>query len=178
MDMNDKETKKELRRDTLILIITLAVLILASLCMYSCRSAKEVRTEQTRDSVRTEIRIHKVFVPDTVLVPLPPQKEYIITPDSESRLENDYAESYAAVKGGMLHHSLSTKPQDIPVEVVKEIEYRDSIVYRDREKTVEVEKEVEVRKLTWWDRTRFYALYAIVAAGAGWLVWRKLRNKK
>ena len=86
MDMNDKETKKELRRDTLILIITLAVLILASLCMYSCRSAKEVRTEQTRDSVRTEIRIHKVFVPDTVLVPLPPQKEYIITPDIQAAL--------------------------------------------------------------------------------------------
>ncbi len=132
------------RRDFL-LLASVMLFVLTAMLMCGCRSTKSV---VSRDSVRVEIRHHTVFVPDTIKVPLPPQKEYIVTPDSSSHLENDYAESDAAIKDGMLHHSLRTKPHDIPVAVQKEIQYNDSIIYKDRE--VEVIK--EVHKLHKWQK--------------------------
>ena len=134
------------------------LLALTAILMCGCRSTKSVTS---RDSVRVEIRHHTVFVPDTIKVQLPPQKEYIITPDSASHLENDYAESDAAIKDGMLHHSLRTKPHDIPVVVQKEIQNNDSIIYRDRE--VEVEK--VVYKTHWWQRWLNYASLFVILIG-------------
>ena len=67
------------------------------------------------------------------------------------------------VSGGVLHHSLQTKPIREPVSVESKETVRDSIVYRDRiqTKTVEVEK-----KLTWWQslkmKTGGVTLLAIV----------------
>ena len=71
--------------------------------------------------------------------------------DTISSLENRYAKSQARVSGGILTHSLETKPVREPVAVdAKEI-VRDSIVYRDRIETrvVEVEK-----SLSGWQRFR------------------------
>ena len=73
--------------------------------------------------------------------------EKVVTLDTASVLENKYAKSAASVSGGVLTHSLETKPVREPVAVEKQIVYRDSLVYRDKVQTVTVEVE---KKLTWW----------------------------
>ena len=103
------------------------------------------------------------IVKDTAWFELPVIVEKVATLDTASVLENKYAKSEAVVSGGVLHHSLSTKPVREPVEVQIKETVRDSIVYRDRiqTKTVEVEK-----KLTWWQslkmKTGGVTLLAIV----------------
>jgi hypothetical protein len=71
--------------------------------------------------------------------------EKVATLDTASVLENKYAKSAASVSGGVLAHSLETKPVREPVKVEKQIVYRDSLVYRDRSSDshqVEVEKKL------------------------------------
>ena len=81
---------------------------------------------------------------DTAYVQLPVIVERVATLDTASILENKYAKSAALVSGGVLTHSLETKPAKAPVSVEKQIVYRDSLIYRDRvvTETVEVEKKL------------------------------------
>ena len=81
---------------------------------------------------------------DTAYVQLPVIVERVATLDTASVLENKYAKSAAFVSGGVLTHSLETKPAKEPVSVEKQIVYRDSLIYRDRvvTETVEVEKKL------------------------------------
>ena len=103
----------------------------------------------TADSTRVEVRTERVFIHDTAYVELPVIVEKIQTLDTTSMLENQFAKSEAIVTAGILHHSLETKPAQLPVSVEKEIVYRDSIVFKDRI----VKKEVEVeRPLTFWQQ--------------------------
>ena len=99
------------------------------------------------DNTRVEVKTVVERVVDTAYVELPVIVEKVATLDTASVLENKYAKSEAIVSGGVLRHSLSTKPVREPVEVQIKETVRDSIVYRDRiqTRTVEVEK-----KLTWW----------------------------
>ncbi len=69
------------------------------------------------------------------------------------------------VSGGVLRHSLETKPVKMPAVVDKQIVYRDSLIYKDRVQTVTVEVE---RKLTGWQQAKlrvggfcFFALLLI-----------------
>ncbi len=103
----------------------------------------------TADSTRVEVRYETVTVHDTAYVELPVIIEKIQTLDTTSTLENNYARSKAAVKAGILKHSLETKPAQLSVPVEKEIVYRDSIVFRDR--VVTEVKEVE-KQLTFWQQ--------------------------
>ena len=75
----------------------------------------------------------------------------LATFDTTSVLENKYAKSEAIVSGGLLTHSLATKPVREPVKVEKEIVYRDSLVYRDQvvKEDIYIEKE-----LTFWQKFR------------------------
>lgn len=121
-------------------------LLFAVLSLDSCGSVnKIVRSDNTRVEVRTET----VLLKDTVYVELPVIVEKVQTLDTVSMLENRFAKSEAAVSGGVLSHSLETKPVKEPVTVEKQIVYRDSLVYVDRvlTETVEVEK-----KLSRWAR--------------------------
>ena len=88
-------------------------------------------------------------VVDTAYVELPVTVEKVATLDTASVLENKYAKSEAIVSGGVLTHSLATKPVREPVKVEKEIVYRDSLVYRDRvvKEDIYIEKE-----LTFWQK--------------------------
>ena len=106
-----------------------------------------VRTVPVQDSTRVEVKTVERIVRDTAFVELPVIVEKVTTLDTASVLENKYAKSEASVSGGVLTHSLSTKPVREPVIVENQIVYRDSVVYRDRVQvqTVEVEKE-----LSWW----------------------------
>jgi len=139
-------------------LLALYVIILASCAI------QRPPVIQYRDSVRVEIRDRLVH--DTVGVPVPVEVEKVVTRDTSSHLENSLASSDAVVSGGLLHHSLQTKPQTLHVPVA--VPARDSIIYRDREVVKEVPVEVE-RQLTFWQRFRIGAFYWILAfALVGW----------
>ena len=120
--------------------LPLLLLLTASAC-------STVRTLPVQDSTRVEVRYETKTVHDTAYVELPVIVEKVATLDTASLLENKYAKSAASVSGGVLTHSLETKPVREPVAVEKQIVYRDSLVYRDRVQTVTVEVE---KKLTAW----------------------------
>ena len=120
--------------------LPLLLLLTASAC-------STVRQLPSTDSTKVEVRYETKTVHDTAYVELPVIVEKVATLDTASVLENKYAKSAASVSGGVLTHSLETKPVREPVSVEKQIVYRDSLVYRDRVQTVTVEVE---KKLTWW----------------------------
>ena len=114
----------------------------------SCGSLRRVaEADSTRVEVRTEVKT----VRDTAWVELPVFVEKVATLDTASVLENKYAKSAASVSGGVLTHSLETKPVREPVTVEKQIVYRDSLVYRDRI----VKEDIYIEKpLTFWQSFR------------------------
>ena len=120
--------------------LPLLLLLTASAC-------STVRTLPVQDSTRVEVRYETKTVHDTAYIELPVIVEKVVTQDTASVLENKYAKSAASVSGGVLAHSLETKPVREPVSVEKQIVYRDSLVCRDKVQTVTVEVE---KKLTWW----------------------------
>ena len=136
------------------------ILVLFSLLCVACGSVKQVTPTER---VVTETRIETVFQTDTVLMEIPKIVEKVVTKDTVSVLENDYAKSQAVISDGLLAHSLETKPVQKPVEVQTKIVYRDSVIVKDNVivQTVEVEKE-----LTGWQtfkmKTGGFALGIIV----------------
>ena len=120
--------------------LPLLLLLTASAC-------STVRQLPSTDSTKVEVRYETKTVHDTAYVELPVIVETVATLDTASVLENKYAKSAASVSGGVLTHSLETKPAREPVAVEKQIVYRDSLVYRDKVQTVTVEVE---KKLTAW----------------------------
>ena len=73
---------------------------------------------------------------------MPKIVEKVVTKDTTSVLENNYAKSEVSISDGLLAHSLETKPVKQPVEVETKIVYRDSMIVKDNVivQTVEVEK--------------------------------------
>lgn len=136
-----------------------------ALCV-SCGPARHVSVS---DSARVEVREVTRYIKDTVYLELPVSTERIVTRDTASRLENDYAVSEASVSDGYLSHSLATKPARTPVETEAREVVRDSLVFRDR--LVEVPVEVE-KPLTRWQRTLIAlgrTMLAMLCAAALWL---------
>ena len=125
-----------------------STLLLFTLLLTACGVARPVLES---DSTKVEVKVVEKIVKDTAWFELPVIVEKVATLDTASVLENKYAKSEAVVTGGVLHHSLQTKPVREPVSVESKETVRDSIVYRDRiqTKTVEVEK-----KLTWWQQAK------------------------
>ena len=128
-----------------------SALLAIVLCLSACGT---VRPTLSQDSTRVEVKTVVETVHDTAYVQLPAIVERVATLDTASVLENKYAKSAAMVSGGVLTHSLETKPVKEPVSVEKQIVYRDSLVYRDRvvTETVEVEK-----KLSAWQSFKMKA---------------------
>lgn len=148
--------------------VLFAILSLVLLSICGCVSSRHIIGSyniERQDSVRIEYRVRIVNVKDTVFVEIPAQTAERTTPDSTSHLENNYAESDARINpDGTLFHSLDTKPQMKPVPTEKQIEYRDSIVYRDRIKTETVtETEYVERSLSWWEKTQIYGFWLALA---------------
>ena len=115
--------------------------VLFSLLCVACGSIKQVTPTER---VVTETRIETVFKTDTVFLEVPKIVERVVTKDTLSVLENEFAKSAASVSDGLLAHSLETKPVKQPVEVQTKIVYRDSVIVKDNViiQTVEVEKEL------------------------------------
>jgi len=128
-----------------------SALLAIALILTACGT---VRPTLSQDSTRVEVKTVVETVHDTAYVQLPVIVERVATLDTASVLENKYAKSAAMVSGGVLAHSLETKPVKEPVSVEKQIVYRDSLVYRDRvvTETVEVEK-----KLSAWQSFKMKA---------------------
>ena len=137
--------------------LALPLLLLSLLAASACST---VRPLSSTDSTKVEVRYETKTVHDTAFVELPVIVERVATLDTASVLENKYAKSAASVSGGVLTHSLETKPVREPVSVEKQIVYRDSLVFRDRVQTVTVEVE---KKPTWWQTLKMrLGLVAIV----------------
>ena len=109
-----------------------------------CVACATARQAAPSEKIITETRVETVFQTDTVFLEVPRIVEKIVTKDTVSVLENEYAKSEACVSDGLLAHSLETKPVQQPVEVQTKIVYRDSVVFKDVVvyETVEVEKEL------------------------------------
>ena len=134
-----------------------------------CVSCGPARHASVSDSTRVTVREVTRYVKDTVYLELPVIAERIVTRDTSSRLENDYAVSEASVSGGYLSHSLATKPARTTVETEAREVVRDSIVFRDR--LIEVPVEVE-KPLSRWQRTLLAlgrTMLAMLCAAALWL---------
>ena len=137
--------------------LALPLLLLSLLAASACST---VRPLPSTDSTKVEVRYETKTIHDTAFVELPVIVERVATLDTASVLENKYAKSAASVSGGVLTHSLETKPVREPVSVEKQIVYRDSLVFRDKVQTVTVEVE---KKLTWWQTLKMrLGLVAIV----------------
>ncbi len=120
-------------------------LLLAATSCGSLRRVAEV------DSTRVEVRTEVKTIHDTAWMELPVIVERVATLDTASVLENKYARSEASVSGGILSHSLETKPVKQPVAVESREIVRDSIVFRDRV----VHEDIYIEKqLNGWQKFR------------------------
>lgn len=127
--------------------IVIAVLCLFFLCLLLGCKTKTVYVPVKETSVET------VTIRDTIIeMRLEYIRDSVVTSDSLSLLSNRYAYSYAEMKEGQLHHSLSTWPDAIlPVKVQYIDRLRvDSI---PAPYPVEVIRKVE-KDLNWWHQLR------------------------
>ena len=144
---------------------TTSTLLLFTLILTACGVARPVlESDNTKVEVKTVIET----VHDTAFVELPVLVERVTTLDTASVLQNKYAKSEAVVSGGVLHHSLETKPVREPVSVEKQIVYRDSTVYRDRV----VRENVYIEKpLTGWQRLKIKAGEVFIIVSVAFLIY-------
>ena len=154
------------------------ILVLFSALCVACATARQAAPSE---KIITETRIETVFQTDTVFLEVPKIVEKIVTADTVSVLENEYAKSEVSVSDGLLAHSLETKPIQQPVEVQTKIVYRDSVVFKDVVvyETVEVEKE-----LTGWQSFKmkmggwFLGILSLLALAAIiWIIIKILRKR-
>ncbi len=148
----------------LLRLFLIIILLTGLTCCCPCRHLTTGEQQVSADSLRIEYRERIIYVPDTVLITIPAQTAERTTPDSISHLENDFAESDARINAdGTLFHSLNTKPQEMEVPTQKQIEQRDSIVYRDRWLQRTITRTVTVKQdLSWWQKTQIYGFWVFI----------------
>ena len=135
-------------------VVTVLLLLLIGCC--PCRHLTSSESDTRSDSTRIEYREIVTFVPDTILIEIPPKQAERTTIDSISHLEVDYAVSDARIqKDGSLFHTLTILPQTKYIPTTSKVIRQDSIVYRDRwrtkTKTVKVEK-----RLSWFEKAQIW----------------------
>ena len=140
----------------------------------SCAVPKVVVVQ--RDSTVIHIKDSISFRDSIILVPIPMGEDKAKLADTDtSFLRTSVAESEAYVKDGILHHSLRNRSEAIiPIRVTipKKIhtEEKGLTRYLKEVERVEVEKE-----LSRWQNFIMSLGYAILIAGALWLVWKLSR---
>ena len=150
------------------------LILFSGFFLTGCRTQRYMPvTQQLRDSVRTEVRTETVYVKDTAYIEIPRQTAKSIIPDTlKSSLENDFATSDAWVTpDGMLHHTLETKPQEMPFEYDKQVERKGSTTHKTGTNTIVETKYVE-KELTWWQQAEIYGFRVLAALLAIGLVWK------
>lgn len=140
------------------------VVALAAMMLTGCKTPQVIhdREVEYRDSIVEKVVLDTINVP--VYIEIPAQKVERVTNDSTSILENDYAISEARVdSNGVLYHNLATKSQVIEREVEVVQQHTQHEEYHSTNEKQQDTNVVEVpRPYTWWDKTRFYALYALI----------------
>lgn len=149
---------------------------LLAVLVTSCGSSRHAVTSiETHDSTKVEVRTERIEHIDTIYVELPRQVERIVTQDTTSRLENDYAVSEARVEAGMLHHTLETKAAKIPVPVKSTIEKKYSVTTNSKSE-VEKEKVYIEKELTAWQKFKMNGFWILAAIVGGYFVWKNRRG--
>lgn len=150
----------------LIAIITLTML---ALLLIGCRAKRVQVVERVRDSVRTEVRYRTEYKRDTITLEIPAQRSEARVRDSVSLLETDYAVSRASITSdGLLFHTLRNKAGSRPHAVNTPVHYRDSIVYRDRDR-VRTEVKMIPYPLNKWQRWQMRGFWIAISALGLWL---------
>lgn len=154
--------------------IRLMALALFAVLLTSCGSSRHAATSiETHDSTKVEVRTERIEHIDTIYIELPRQVERIVTQDTTSRLENDYAVSEARVEAGMLHHTLETKAAKVPVPAKATIEKMYGITTISKAKVEKEKEKVYIEKeLTAWQRFKMRGFWALLAAMACWIAWK------
>lgn len=122
-------------------IVAKSVCIVGALLLAGCATTRVKTRDIQQDSVSVIVREVTELVVDTVEVAIPYISESITTRDTMSLLQNDYARSEAMISGGVLHHSLETRPQLRKIQIQTPRLQRDSIIYKHINHNVEVEVE-------------------------------------
>lgn len=134
-------------------------LVMVGLLIAACSPKIIYKTE-------TVIEYRDREIHDTTTFEIPVEVEKIVTKDTISHLENQFAKSDARVSDGLLYHSLESIPQviKVPYEIhVTDTLYKESQV---------IEKEVEVEKpLSWWQKFRMNAFWWLLLGVVLLLVW-------
>lgn len=134
-------------------------LLLSAFLLVGCATHRDSVT-QTEQKVEYKERI--VYVPDTVYIEIPAQQAERTTPDSVSKLENDYAKSEARINAdGTLFHNLLTKPQKKPAVVQKPVKTKERLVYKNRYITKANTQYIE-KELSWWQQTQIYGFWVTI----------------
>lgn len=140
------------------LTFVITIILCALLLLVGCKSPKEIVREVT--VIETHDSIH--FVHDTLYFDVPVQTAQIVTKDSTSVLENDWAISQVAInKDGTLSHKLESKHQSVPVPFEKPVETKTQVIYRNRDVKVPVHVEKELTK---WEKFRLSAFWWLLGA--------------
>lgn len=140
----------------------------------SCAAPKVVVVQ--RDSTVIHVKDSISFRDSVILVPIPEGVDKAKLPDTDtSFLRTSVAESEAYVKDGILHHSLRNRSEAIiPIRITIpekiHTEEKGLTRYLKEVERVEVEKE-----LSRWQNFIMSLGYAILIAGALWLVWKLSR---
>lgn len=127
------EKKKNRAHDVFCVIVYVIAIAFLLANMIACGAAKP--TVVVKDSVRVEI--HERIVHDTAYFALQPSEQAVMTKDTASHLENEYAQTDAAIRGGLLFHSLVTTPKTINVPVITIV--HDTLMIEAKENTVYVD---------------------------------------
>lgn len=143
------------------IIPTAALVIILLVLAVSC-SPKII------ERVETKIEYRDRVVHDTATFEVPVEVEKIVTRDTVSHLENNWAKSDAVVSEGLLHHSLESKPQKVYVPV--EVHVTDTIWRQKKTQVVTKIKEVE-KPLSWWKSFKLDAFWWLLAAVLVLLAW-------
>lgn len=139
------------------------LIVLLAILLASC-SPRVITNTVVRDSIVTQIR--ERIVRDTVSYEIPVETEKIATRDTASHLENRFGESDAVVSGGVLTHSLRTKPQTIYIPM--EVPVADTTTTSSHVETIEVPVPAE---LTGWQKFRIGAFWYLLGGLAAALLW-------
>lgn len=110
--------------------------------LVSCGVQKPMVTQ--RDSMRIVIR--ERLVRDTARIEVPRVVERIVTRDTASILDNEWARSEASVSDGLLRHSLESKPRILRIPVT--VPVHDTLIVERNAETVYVDAP---RQLTKWE---------------------------
>lgn len=161
---------------TATLSYTFACIVAAaiSLFFFSCCPCKRLSTD-IKDSVRVETHYVTIERIDTQIVELPIEVYRNVTRDTFSVVSTRYAVSTARIDSGFLCHDIRTCGS-VPVLVKTVTEYKDSIIYRDREVTNTVQVD---RPLTKWQKCQkngFWVLFALLVIAVTMYIIRIFRK--